>query len=342
VNSNLFYQERYTAEYFSLDMFLPSVYDSLLVLRSSSNLRDGTVVKCPHIGQYLASVPFNDSYFFSLLHLVPVDYSLLTATHSDSLTTNGLVPCYYTEVSQEVLDINTRDVLLAFASVFLIAKSYSNCLMAELSQLCYAGVVRSVALGSTDGLCTWMCTCLLGLQPVIVPAGRMSLGRIFNVVGAVIDRYLELSLSSQFNTFIPVDLGMFVESCEQYTYALCYPDTLGSSAVQIFRQPLVPLQSYELFWHAVTTPFSTCQYQWLFYTCNLYLGLISTDLYRDTTKAAYSASDTLAITTNSCCTDASLFSDCALHFFNTETRFAWSKPIHSTSVAIMRLSLQLT
>merc|ERR1719461_2375230 len=39
---------------------------------------------------------------------------------------------------------------------------------------------------------------------------------------------------------------------------------------------------------------------------------------------------------------ASLFSSCALHFFNTETRFAWSKPIHSTSVAIMRLSLQLT
>jgi hypothetical protein len=215
VNSNLFYQERYTAEYFSLEMFLPSVYDSLLVLRSSSNLRDGTVVKCPHIGQYLASVPFNDSYLFSLLHLVPVDYSLLTASHSDSF--------YYTEVSQEVLDINAREVLLALASVFLIAKSYSNCLIAELSQLCYAGVVRSVALGSTDGLCTWMCTCLLGLQPVIVP-GRMSLGRIFNVVGAVIDRYLELSLSSQFNTFIPVDLGMFVESCEQYTYALCYPD----------------------------------------------------------------------------------------------------------------------
>ena len=39
---------------------------------------------------------------------------------------------------------------------------------------------------------------------------------------------------------------------------------------------------------------------------------------------------------------ASLFSNCALHFFNTEIRFAWSKPIHSTSVAIMRLSLQLT
>ena len=92
------------------------------------------------------------------------------------------------------------------------------------------GVIRSVALGSTDGLCTWICTYLLGLQPVIVPAGRMSLGRIFNVVGAIIDRYLGLSLSSQFNILIPCamdnDLGMFIESHEQYASTLCYLKTL--------------------------------------------------------------------------------------------------------------------
>merc|ERR1719480_329237 len=40
--------------------------------------------------------------------------------------------------------------------------------------------------------------------------------------------------------------------------------------------------------------------------------------------------------------DTSLLSGCAHRSFNTEIRFAWSKPIHSTSVAIMRLSLQLT
>jgi F-type H+-transporting ATPase subunit beta len=39
---------------------------------------------------------------------------------------------------------------------------------------------------------------------------------------------------------------------------------------------------------------------------------------------------------------SSLYHQCALHLFNTETRFSWLKPIHSTSVAIMRLSLQLT
>lgn len=215
-------------------------------------------------------------------------------------------------------------------------------MVAELSQLCYIGVIRSVALGSTDGLCTWICTYLLGLQPVIVPAGRMSLGRIFNVVGAIIDRYLGLSLSSQFNILIPMDLGMFIESHEQYAYTLCYLNALGSSIVQIFRQPLILLQLYELFWYATTTLFSTCQYQWLFYTCNFYLGLISTDLYWDTIKAVYFVFDTLAITMNSCYIGASLSLGCALHFFNAETHFAWFKPIHNTSVTIMGLSLQLT
>ena len=125
-------------------------------------------------------------------------------------------------------------------SVFLTTKSYFSCLVAELSQLCYIGVIRSVALGSTDGLCTWICTYLLGLQPVIVPAGRMSLGRIFNVVGAIIDRYLGFSLSSQFNILIPMDLGMFIESHEQYAYTLCY---LNASlyAVQIFRMTFLSL-----------------------------------------------------------------------------------------------------
>jgi ATP synthase F1 beta subunit len=47
-----------------------------------------------------------------------------------------------------------------------------------------------------------------------VPVGRIALGRIFNVVGSVIDRYMELSLSSQFNTTIPVDLGLFIESSD--------------------------------------------------------------------------------------------------------------------------------
>ena len=171
-------------------------------------------------------------------------------------------------------------------------------MVAELSQLCYIGVIRSVALGSTDGLCTWICTYLLGLQPVIVPAGRMSLGRIFNVVGAIIDRYLGFSLSSQFNILIPMDLGMFIESHEQYAYTLCY-----LNALQIFRQPLILLELFhnELFWYATTT----INIDWLFYTCNLYLGLI----------LRFSLAITIPhYTSMNECLTASLSLGCALHF----------------------------
>ena len=53
---------------------------------------------------------------------------------------------------QEVCDINVRDIILGFAPVFLFIKSYASTLIAELSQLCYKGVLRTIALGSTDGL----------------------------------------------------------------------------------------------------------------------------------------------------------------------------------------------
>ena len=108
-------------------------------------------------------------------------------------------------------------------------------------------------------------TYLLGLQPVIVPAGRMSLGRIFNVVGAIIDRYLGLSLSYE--------------------------------------------QIINLFWYATTTHqlWNDLHIDWLFYTCNLYLGL----------NQLFSTPMSIAalITMNT----ASLSLGCALHFFNAET-----------------------
>ena len=106
-------------------------------------------------------------------------------------------------------------------------------------------------------------TYLLGLQPVIVPAGRMSLGRIFNVVGAIIDRYLGLSLSYE--------------------------------------------QIINLFWYATTTHqlWNDLHIDWLFYTCNLYLGL----------NQLFSTPMSIAalITMNT----ASLSLGCALHYLTT-------------------------
>ena len=138
------------------DVFLPSVYDALLVIRPSCNFRDGRVIKnyTANFRQYFIELPFNDGYLFGLIHLIPANY-------------RSTLRSFYSSMCKEVCDINVRDIILGFAPVFLFIKSYASFLVAELSQLCYKGVLRTIALGSTDGLCTWRCTFVMGLQPVL-------------------------------------------------------------------------------------------------------------------------------------------------------------------------------
>ena len=92
------------------------------------------------------------------------------------------------------------DIILGFSSIFLFIKSYHNNLVAELSQLCYTNILRAIAFQTTDGLSTWRQGFILFFQPVIVPVGTIALGRIFNVVGSVIDRYSEVPQSYKFSS----------------------------------------------------------------------------------------------------------------------------------------------
>jgi hypothetical protein len=189
------------------DLFLPSIYDALFLIRPSLNFRDGTVVKNCMVDftQYLTELPFNHSYLFALIHLIPADYksTLDTSVWQTSLLEAGV---------QVAPGRTNPPSILGFASLFLLVKSYGNgvgsespqSIPCEVSQLCYGGVLRAVALGSTDGICTWRCSAIVMFQGLIVPVGRITLGRIFNVVGSCVDAYIELSLSSQFNTAIPV------------------------------------------------------------------------------------------------------------------------------------------
>ena len=187
------------------DLFLPSVYDALFLIRPSLNFRDGRVIKnyTANFRQYFIELPFNHGYLFGLIHLIPGDYrstldtSVLSASQQDLWS--GIL-------------IKHCKIILGFAPVFLFIKSYGDgvgnespeSLPCEVSQLCYKGVLRRIALGSTDGICTWRCWAVVVFQGLIVPVGRIALGRIFNVVGSIIDAYMELSFSSQFNTTIPI------------------------------------------------------------------------------------------------------------------------------------------
>ena len=131
----LFYKEKFMiiqirpVSLVQRDVFLPSVYDALLVIRPSCHFRDGRVLQNANFRQYFIELPFHDGYLFALIHLLPANY-------------RSTLHC----CSQEVCDINTK-------AVFLFIKSYASWLVAELSQLCYKGVLRTIALGSTDGLC---------------------------------------------------------------------------------------------------------------------------------------------------------------------------------------------
>ena len=81
------------------------------------------------------------------------------------------------------------DLVLGFTSLYLLVKSYNNSLIGEVSQQMYGGVLRCISLGSTEGLSTWKCSMQLNVQAVVVPVGRISLGRILNVVGSAVDVY---------------------------------------------------------------------------------------------------------------------------------------------------------
>ena len=216
------------------DLFLPSVYDALFLIRPSLNFRDGRVIKnyTVNFRQYFIELPFNHAYLFGLIHLIPGDYrsTLDTSVWWTSLLEAGI---------PQVPEGPAPQSILGFAPVFLFIKSYGDgvgnespeSLPCEVSQLCYKGVLRRIALGSTDGMCTWRCSAVVVFQGLIVPVGRIALGRIFNVVGSIIDAYMELSFSSQFNTTIPIRFSAallaclyFVESHENLTYTLTYPE----------------------------------------------------------------------------------------------------------------------
>lgn len=162
------------------ELFIPCIYDALVVIRPSINFRDGLVVKNTMVNftGFMAELPYNENLFMGLIHVLPGNYS----TIMDNL-------------SAEIEDMTRTSIVAGVSSLFLLSKAYASAVTAEVSQLCRGGICRSIALGTTDGLNTRLSKALFTYQPLVVPTGLLVLGRIFNVSGSVIDRYVELSLS---------------------------------------------------------------------------------------------------------------------------------------------------
>jgi hypothetical protein len=319
MKSKLFYKEKLMiiqirpVSNIQRDVFLPSVYDALLVIRPSCNFRDGIVMKNANLRQYFRELPLNDGYLLALIHLLPGNYrSTLHSFNNIQL--------------KEVCEINTKDILLGFAPVFVFIKSYASWLIAELSQLCYKGVLRTIALGSTDGLCTWRVPFILTFQPVMVPVGRIALGRIFNVVGSIIDRYMEFQQSSQFSIAIPIEDTLFVESYNNLTYTFSYPNHL------LTQNPTINIKLLEL-WN--TMIMNTISPIWICYIAYFYHSITNIHWTRTQhTRAGRNISSRSNIN--------ALAQYCQSLFGQTDTLFAQLKPIHKTPCAILTLSIHLT
>ena len=155
-----------------------------------------------------------------------------------------------------------RHDLLLHLIGFHFYVSYSNILVVELNQLYYGGLLRCIALSSTDGLCSWRCLNILIFQPVIVFIGRLAVGRILNVVGSVIDWYIDLSTSFSFNTYCFVESDLFLRSCSVLGFNLWYLH--WSSNIKLLYLFLEYSKIY------CTLPcISSCLTSWIYYTSYL-------------------------------------------------------------------------
>jgi F0F1-type ATP synthase beta subunit len=104
-------------------------------------------------------------------------------------------------MEMDIRAIKICNRVLGYEDVMMVSKQYFNWLLAEVSQLCQGGRLRLIALGSTDGLDSVYSPVLFILQPIVVPQGLITLGRLFNVVGSICDGYVEVSLAASFSSW---------------------------------------------------------------------------------------------------------------------------------------------
>ena len=141
---------------------------------------------------------------------------------------------------------------------------------------------------------------------------------------------MELSLSSQFNTRIPIDLAPFVESHQNLTYTLSYPNHIFIVLSKCFSAKL------KYFWN--TMIINTIFFVWIFYIALLYQNFFHlnwTPVYIPYLIWDYSM---LILKEIDCSINALPRASESL-FFHTDTLFASVKPIHKTPLAIITLRI---
>jgi F-type H+/Na+-transporting ATPase subunit beta len=103
------------------------------------------------------------------------------------MSTNGQNIGSIIEIKGVVLDVRFEDQLPSIYNAVEITREDGTILVAEVQQHLGDNKVRAVAMDTTDGLARGTAVRDTG-GPISVPVGERTLGRIFNVLGEVIDQ----------------------------------------------------------------------------------------------------------------------------------------------------------
>jgi hypothetical protein len=216
--------------------------------------------------------------------------------------------------------------------------------MLELSQLCYKGVFRTIALGSTHGLSTHSCTFVLSLSPLIVPVGRIALGRILNVLGSSIDRYMELSLSTELFSYHLIS-SVRVQSHKKLGTGLLesYPVVYPYHIIPITLTSLSSIVSWNRM--IINTNLFADASNWIFYLAYSWEEIISASVIRvQSIKVSHVPLTMSLLAFQEAVEYRFYYTDLMIFYRNlceTDTLFALVKPIHKTPLPMITLTISV-
>lgn len=136
--------------YIAREIFYPTVYDSMTIVRPSVSFREGiTMANCmTRFHAFILDIPYTETYLLAVTNLIPAAYGKnlqipagmewATGEHSFGILEEA------NSRTERTLSPNHRiDLILGFTTLYLLVRTYANSLVAEVSQQMYGGILRS-------------------------------------------------------------------------------------------------------------------------------------------------------------------------------------------------------
>ena len=159
----------------------------ITISRKSAIFSDSSVVdvmkNSEKLMDYLDAIAINDSLLMALCEGFDVTNERFSNNSQLILSEND-----------ELIGSNNT-LMTSLAALYSVVNDMSTILVSEISQICYKGILRLIALGSSTGISAVGHKVQAIYQPILAPVGRVTLGRLFNVTGSTNDGLMQLSLN---------------------------------------------------------------------------------------------------------------------------------------------------